>query len=117
MVEAWVLTDKLGLITFQNEILKTIHAIAEPRRVIPTSSMKYVYQNTSPDSPLRRFSVAICGLDLLPDSIVEEIHVFPAEFLVDVFTFLARLRDGVKDPANDRREKIVMADFMIQEEE
>ncbi|KAG4427591.1 hypothetical protein IFR05_016928 [Cadophora sp. M221] len=60
LVELWVLCNRLLIPRLHNAIVHEIVHVAKHTNTIPVSDFKYVYENTAPNSPLRRIYVDQC---------------------------------------------------------
>ncbi|KAE9381303.1 hypothetical protein N431DRAFT_314515, partial [Stipitochalara longipes BDJ] len=79
----WVLADKLEMPALQNTALRAIQEISLRAEKIHTSTYPWLYKNTAPDSPLRRYSVAKLAT-LNVDKFAEKSKNFPKQMLVDL---------------------------------
>lgn len=84
LIQLWVLADKLLVPELQNLVLDKIDEIREVTQVIPTECLNYAYQNTSSDSPLRRWFVHQCVTQLEPEWFTEHPEHFPHEMLIEL---------------------------------
>jgi hypothetical protein len=87
LAELWVLADKLGIPQLQNVAIETMHQIYSKVLQIPVYTSKYIYNNTSPTSALRRYIVELCAVSLRATSFSESQAQFPHEMLIDITTF------------------------------
>ena len=62
LVKLWALSDKLNIPVLQNLILQKINHISDETYSVSTHCLKYVYENSSEGSQLRRYFVEMVGL-------------------------------------------------------
>ncbi|TVY49272.1 hypothetical protein LCER1_G008549, partial [Lachnellula cervina] len=82
----YVLADRLAMPSLQNLVLEKIEHLSDKSSTIPTHSFYYVYNNTSKDSPLRKFFVAMSGKyanEAFYDP-VDDVQYYPHQFLLDL---------------------------------
>lgn len=73
--ELWVLADKLLVRSLQNLTIDLIHKMNTVHNMVWTSEIKYTYENTSLDSPLRRLLIdQVASLGEESQSMCEHIH-------------------------------------------
>ncbi|KAH7363881.1 hypothetical protein BKA65DRAFT_472250 [Rhexocercosporidium sp. MPI-PUGE-AT-0058] len=85
MVELWVLCERLLIPRLQNEIITEIERVRKHTQVISISNLKYVYENTPSDSPLRRVHVDYCVAHCISSiSYSKYPDRYPQEMLLDM---------------------------------
>jgi hypothetical protein len=83
--QLWVLADKLLIPRLQNAVLRYLIQIRDLAKIVPTSTISYVYMNTAPSSPLRRFVADYCASKLG----IERLQASPETFLKEMLLDLA----------------------------
>lgn len=84
LVQLWVVGDKLAVPRFQNLVIDRLHEIYKRDATISTVNLRYVYDNTSEGSALRRFFVNLCTYDLDPQVLQLEPQHLPPEMLLEL---------------------------------
>ncbi|PVH86909.1 hypothetical protein DL98DRAFT_567186 [Cadophora sp. DSE1049] len=85
---AWILADRLLIPKLQNQAVTEICTKKLPLATMP--NVKMVYENTSPDSKLRKLVAYICAFEMEPEMWAtrdgDGDGDIPSQFLVDVAT-------------------------------
>ncbi|TVY35540.1 hypothetical protein LOCC1_G005517 [Lachnellula occidentalis] len=89
VVELWILADKLLITPLQNLALREIYKLGRPKGTSISHVIPYVYSNTGPGSPLRRFVVDLCASKLSASTYLKTPQRFPQAMLIDLATVLA----------------------------
>ena len=108
----WVLADKLLIPCLQNYAIDAIEEYRKTTGNIATYAIPYIYENTSKNSPLRRFFVETCTWYLRGTCYKEWPNDFPKEMLLDLS---AMFRELVKPNLSSKQRE--MAQFHVKEED
>ena len=87
LAELWVLADKFAIPALQNHVILSMGRIQEVTCTYPWVTCKYIYQNTTINSALRRHIIDNCvkvgfsGLSVFESS---TINPYPTELCVDI---------------------------------
>jgi len=100
----WILADKLGAPRVQNLVIESIEKYHEKATAIPTLHLRYIYDNTSVCSLLRRYMVDLCRKYALPKSYIDQSERFPYAFLIDL---------AASNITQDEESDIVMEDYFV----
>ena len=116
---AWILADRLLIPRMQNQVVAKICTQLLPLAIMP--DVKMVYENTSPDSKLRKLVAYLCAFEREPKlwATRDGDGDIPMQFLVDVATEYKRecervARWNVKYRALPAR-KIAAQQYMVPE--
>lgn len=97
LAELWVLADKLGISELQNVTIESMHKIQVAVNRVPVQSFKYIYNNTSQASPLRRYVVELSAIRLNTECFSKFSDQFPHGILIDIVTFYSTRHWALKD--------------------
>jgi hypothetical protein len=117
LAELWVLADRLGMPWLQNRILDHIDHIRRQTNSMPTATFHYVYDNTASGSPLRKYFVWICAMDLNPAVFTEVMDQFPKSMLASIAKYLSKLRIGIFDDEDSEEVTSVSAFYIPVDED
>ncbi|CZR54723.1 uncharacterized protein PAC_04607 [Phialocephala subalpina] len=90
LFQLWVLADKFSIPGLQNCVVDHIREGANLNDrdfLFPVKAYDYVYNNTAPDSPLRRLVVMLTGAYLDKGDIKSNADNFPRQMLTDLLLF------------------------------
>lgn len=107
LVNLWILADELQIPRLQNYALRIMDDISKAQDAAPTHIYKLVYEGTREGSSLRRYVVAVFGLSMPSEKINQHSMNFTFEFLLDIATFHAEIRDNGKD-------ELVLSEYMVE---
>lgn len=94
LAELWVLADKFDIPKLQNKCIENmLEIVAYCGGLIPLEPMKYIYENTSPESQLRKLGVSQCHY-ISPDCWVSNRKFLPYELLLDYIIFATKVGTG-----------------------
>ena len=79
----WVLADRLLIPSLQNTTIRLINALRIHRNRTPTSAIKYIWENTAEDSPLRKLLLKYYALNLFPNQYRKTPELVPQPMLLD----------------------------------
>jgi hypothetical protein len=99
----WILADKLGMPRLQNLAIESVEKIFQKTIQLPTPHLRYIYDNTSASSLLRRYMVKRCQ-DLSQTSWTDNPNVFPHAFLIDFAAYTA---------SYDAEDDFEMKDYLV----
>lgn len=57
LIKLWCFGDRRAVPLLQNQAIDTIREVNNERRTEPTNMVRYVFNNTTPDAPLRHFLI------------------------------------------------------------
>jgi hypothetical protein len=117
LAELWVLADKLCMRRLQNMVLTHIEGINIRAHFVAVETFHYVYDNTAGGSPLRRYLVRICALDLQPSAFTEFVDDFPKSMLVDIAEYFSKLRKGTLDDEDGQKGDPISAFYVPVDED
>jgi hypothetical protein len=112
LTELWVLADKFGMPCLQNFALKSIDDISMKKRVVTVSTFPYIYENTAPDSCLRRYMVGLMAKCAVVDAdwFAGAIDYIPKEMLADFALLMIRKFMGLEK--ND----FEISDYLVKDD-
>ena len=87
LCELWILADKLRIPRLQNTILHQLEAHCEFANVVPTSSIRYIWDNTSPGAGLRRWLLYQIAHHLKTSAIINHPERFPPDILLELAVY------------------------------
>lgn len=87
LVKLWILADKLLMPRLQNAAMYEIETLRQGGNIFPLSMMKYIYENTANESPLRDYTLQHCATTVTPDAAKQCKQLSP-EFLFDLIVLL-----------------------------
>lgn len=87
LVALWLLADRCLVSFLQNQALRALDQVREKTRYRIASSSAVVYENTSDDSPLRRYLVRMIATSATMED-METMAGMPREMLVDIIALL-----------------------------
>lgn len=89
LIQLYILADKLLLPCLQNLTLSELWKVCHKSKFAHSYNFHYMYANTGPGSPLRRFVVDHCASTLCSHDYGLSSDNFPKEMLVDLAAVLA----------------------------
>ncbi|KAG9241123.1 hypothetical protein BJ878DRAFT_248651 [Calycina marina] len=116
LVELWVLADKFGMPLLQNDVLDSIHLILEdPEGQLPVQTFPYIFENTTPGSLLREYTISMCVRYMEPEALNQFDENFPRDLLFGMSLKYMELKEVVdvsKDGNEDKNSNaLVVSDF------
>lgn len=84
LVELWVLARNLGLPKLQNLIIYSFECIGGKHGFVPDNCIPYVYSNTEPGSPLRKYFIDCCTFIIDRSTFQKAPQNFPNEMLLEL---------------------------------
>lgn len=84
LAELWVLADKLCIPALQDVALEAIYKEQPRTESGQAQILKYIYENTAADSPLRRYFVEVAAYFTPPDELRKYDGWLPKEMVVDI---------------------------------
>lgn len=85
LVQLWVLADRLLMPKLQNAAMKSFDKLTTSQELLPSpKTCGYVYENTSEDSPLRRYILQRWSMDSRPFGFKSHSQDLPHEMLCEM---------------------------------
>lgn len=84
LIKLWVLAGKLMMKPLQNQIILKIDEVRLTEKKLPFHYNRYVCNNTTKDSPLRRYFVDLCITHVPKETFVGKNESFSHEMLAEV---------------------------------
>ena len=109
----WVLAEKLLIPRLQNQVIDRIEATRDEFNVIYPYSVKYVWENTASDSPLRRLFIRHCAWVVDGSWFRSHPEELPHEALIEICSLL---REEVKFTDGNARIRKMVSDFYVKED-
>ncbi|KAF2164683.1 hypothetical protein M409DRAFT_25077 [Zasmidium cellare ATCC 36951] len=89
LCQLWCFGDQSWILLLQNEVLSTLHRRIARRNFTPTVELGYVYDNTGPQSALRRYMIHAVAMKFNePKEVLEYDDRFTKEILLDLVAAL-----------------------------
>lgn len=107
LVELWVLAEKLKLPKLQDLVIDSIEKIRIKVEMVPSHTVKYVYEHTEPGSKLRKFFLDCCAVDMGSIMLSETAQHYPWTFLIDLASYLIQIHKDIEWEDRD------MSDFHV----
>jgi hypothetical protein len=114
LCKLWVLAEKLLIPRLQNQVIDRIEATRDEFNVIYPYSVKYVWENTASDSPLRRLFIRHCAWVLDGSWFRSHPEELPHEALIEICSLL---REEVKFTDENARIRKIMSDSYVKEDQ
>lgn len=111
LAELWVLADKLLLPRLQNLCIQMIEGVRKQIDVVATPTLKYIWENTASDSPLRRLMLDQC-LGLTPRTFTLNSNEYPQEMLIQLVELLLS-EEGSARVRRSKNQQRDMKDFEV----
>jgi hypothetical protein len=112
-IELWVLAEKLLIPQLQNEAMTLLQRVGRTCIDPFEIHVKYIYQNTAENSPLRRFVVNMIAWTAPSSEYKKYPHLYPPEFLLDLVTVFSATVPS-KTAAN-KRNRLNDNDYCVEE--
>jgi hypothetical protein len=100
----WILADELNVPRVQNLVIESIEKYHYKINAIPTLQLRYIYDNTSVGSPLRRYMFDLCRKYILPENYIIQSERFPHAFLIDL---------AASNITQDMEDHLEMEDYFV----
>jgi hypothetical protein len=84
LVRLWVLADRLLIGSLQDAVIHELEERSIEYNSANVAVLKYVYENTNPDSKLRRLLLHQCASRLDIATFTASAHLFPHEMLIEL---------------------------------
>ncbi|KAH8602925.1 hypothetical protein B0O99DRAFT_679906 [Bisporella sp. PMI_857] len=84
LAELYVLADRLLIPKLQNRVIREIELLRNRFGMTNTKCLSYVWENTAPESPLRKLLVQQCAFNMHRDRLIEDADDFPREMLLEL---------------------------------
>lgn len=84
LVQLWVLGEDFAIPALQNLAMRVLYEKQRRLRIVPLMIARYVYENTSPGSLLRRFGIDMCVWRGIQNPHNYRARNLPAEMLLDL---------------------------------
>lgn len=104
----WVLGDMLIIPKLQNDVSDYIWAVQDTSRIAWTPSIRYVYENTVPGSPLRRLFVMFCARNMGKPFYVEHSKQFPKEMLLELADYFTQYNHHITSKLQGERKSFIL---------
>ena len=111
LADLWILAEQLLIPRLQNVAIDMTEHLAQTRNKLWLSHLQKVWDNTSTDSPLRRFFIHHCAWSLDKNMFIIHAEAFPREMLLSLAFYS---RGIVETSAKCSRN---MADFHVKEDD
>ncbi|KAH7363913.1 hypothetical protein BKA65DRAFT_390126, partial [Rhexocercosporidium sp. MPI-PUGE-AT-0058] len=85
----WILADKFAMPRLQNGVILCMNHVSNSLQRLPQKTFHYIYENTTPGSPLRKMTIYQCATETAA-SFFEDTYDFPIQLLADVTQFLIK---------------------------
>ncbi|KAL2072756.1 hypothetical protein VTL71DRAFT_12099 [Oculimacula yallundae] len=89
----WILADSLLVPSLQNAAMDMLIQVQDTLKKTATSCLVYVYQNTNPESPLRKMLLHRCICFLSPRKFASCTHQFPKEMLIELASITCDIKN------------------------
>jgi len=113
LCKLWVLAEKLLIPRLQNQVIDRIEATRDEFNVIYPYSVKYVWENTASDSPLRRLFIRHCAWVVDGSWFRSHPEELPHEALIEICSLL---REEVKFTDGNAGIRKMVSDFYVKED-
>jgi hypothetical protein len=90
LIRLWILADKLLIGGLQDAVNHELEELSIESNSANVVSLKYVYENTTSDSKLRRLLLHQCASRLESSTFAESAQLFPHEMLIELATLYSK---------------------------
>jgi hypothetical protein len=94
LVRLWILADKLLIASLQNVVIHKLEEQSMESDCVNLSSLKFVYDNTTPDSKLRRLFLHQCASRISTSIFTQAPYLFPHEMLIELAVLYSKTIRG-----------------------
>lgn len=82
LIELWLFCDRIIAPKLQNKTLELLDEARESRGALPTTHLRQIYENTTPESVLRKYLQFVWNNDVVCSDDIEEL--FPYQLLLEI---------------------------------